>query len=639
VVFVYQCYVDEKLSDRKDVGIVSVNQKTDDFVIDADTTEVSQVFTAKHNNLSVLYYKLQVEDVDNDAKLHVVVYGEESENVYHDDYVSVKNLDDELVVLLQKEFESSNKQQVKVVMEPVDFGDTKIIFQSGLCRTNVECYSNGEETNVAPALTASYSNNDFLKVLYAIYVIAIYLFLVMVYVLFIVKRVSVEQAFIPVVLSLGILYMFAIPIYSVPDEYVHADTAYAISNQILGVQESEKTGYIYKRECDIETGMVGEVKAKVSSYRRIYTSLFSKTDREELTECYSKSSLGNASVIFYLPAAIGISIGRMLHWGSFPMLMFGRFCNLLTYVLLTYWAMRKAVFGKKLLFIVSTLSIVLQESASFSYDGMINAFVFVMLSYCFYMMEKENKIKTIDVAVLLFLIMQMAYVKGGVYLPLCFLVVLIPYERGWKLKGKVRYYVGIIVLILASFLKNNIIGIIKRLQAVQGSNINGFNGGEMYTFGYLLHHPFKLVSLYVNTIFVEGDAYFQGVFGGELGVSQLYMPWFTVIVTFLVLIFLSIDKEQRMILKKGFSRVWIGLMFVGSALLVCLSMLVAFTTTDYNYIEGVQGRYFIPIILLPFILLANKKGKTLKTDNNKIIGVYLLNHVIECLYILMMVFK
>jgi uncharacterized membrane protein len=243
------------------------------------------------------------------------------------------------------------------------------------------------------------------------------------------------------------------------------------------------------------------------------------------------------------------------------------------------------------------------------------------------------------VAVLLFLIMQMAYVKGGVYLPLCFLVILIPYERGWKLKGKVRYYVGIIVLILASFLKKNIISIIKRLQTVQGSNINGFNGGEMYTFGYLLHHPFKLVSLYVNTIFVEGDAYFQGVFGGELGVFQLYMPWFTVIVTFLALIFLSIDKEQKMILKKGFSRVWIGLIFVGSALLVCLSMLVAFTTTDYNYIEGVQGRYFIPIILLPFILLANKKGKTLMTDNNKIIGIYLLNHVIECLYILMIVFK
>lgn len=640
VVFVYQCYIDEKLSNREDVTVVSNIKNIDDLILNEKNGEVIQIFTGRHSNLSVLYYPVEIKNTDKNAMLHVIISDEENGYLYHDAYISIEKIkNNELKILLQKEFTSSYRQKVRVEMEPIDFGSTEIQFQSGLGRSSVECFVNGEKTDIAPVLTASYNNNDFLNILYAVYALVIYVFLALIYYLFAVKEVALEKAFIPVVLLLGIIYLFVIPLYIVPDEYTHIDTAYSISNQILGVQESEKAGYMYKRECDLETEMAMESRAKMSSYRKIYTMLFSKTQNDTLVECYSKSAMGNASEIFYFPAAVGITIGRLLKWGNFPTLMFGRFCNLFVYVLLAYLAIRKTTFGRGHFFVVASLPITLQEAASYAYDSIINGMALVMLSYIFYMMKKDSKISRMDVFVLLFTVMQFAYVKGGVYLPLCFLIVLIPYERNWKIRGKMKYFVSIIILTLTSFLKKNIISIIKRFQTTQGTNINGFTGGDMYTFGYLLHHPLKLISLYVNTIFMKSDSYVQGVFGGELAGFQLYMPWITVVITFVVLVFLSIDKNTQTIVHRKFSKLWIGLIFLGSVMLILLSMLVAFTTTDYNYIAGVQGRYFVPIVLLPFFLFANRKAGKIEGNANKYINIYCMNHIIILLYILMVVFK
>ena len=42
-------------------------------------------------------------------------------------------------------------------------------------------------------------------------------------------------------------------------------------------------------------------------------------------------------------------------------------------------------------------------------------------------------------------------------------------------------------------------------------------------------------------------------------------------------------------------------------LLVLLSMCIYWTPLGYDYIEGVQGRYFIPIVFTLLIVLNNKK--------------------------------
>ena len=382
--------------------------------------------------------------------------------------------------------------------------------------------------------------------------------------------------------------------------------------------------------------MYAESKARTYMYRLLYTNTIADGAEDVLVETHTRNAIGNASVLYYFPAAIGITIGRLLHLTNTSLLLVGRLFNLLVYVLLCYIAIRKIPIGKNLLFAIATLPIAMQEAASFSYDCIINGVAFVFLAYAVYAINSENKINTRDICILLFLTMQMALVKGGVYLPLCFIILLIPYERHWK---NYLYALFTTIFILCAYMKNNIVGIIKRLLITQKENINGFTGGEMYSIGYLIKHPMKLMSLYINTIFVEGDAYIQGVLGGELGVFQLYMPWFTVFITLIVLILLCKHGKQSNYIKRKMSKIWIGLMSFGSVLLVCLSMLVAFTLKSYNFIEGVQGRYFMPILFLPFFLYKICDKKRYNVDVRKVFMVYYINHIIMLFCVLMIVFK
>ena len=52
-------------------------------------------------------------------------------------------------------------------------------------------------------------------------------------------------------------------------------------------------------------------------------------------------------------------------------------------------------------------------------------------------------------------------------------------------------------------------------------------------------------------------------------------------------------------------RIWILLLAAASTALLFLSMLIAFTSREMPYIDGLQGRYFIPIAPLPFLAAEN----------------------------------
>lgn len=69
------------------------------------------------------------------------------------------------------------------------------------------------------------------------------------YILFIKEKKSISMLFIPIAIVLGIVYFTFIPEYETPDEMRHMETAYYMSNQILGESED---GNVYMRKCDYD---------------------------------------------------------------------------------------------------------------------------------------------------------------------------------------------------------------------------------------------------------------------------------------------------------------------------------------------------------------------------------------------------
>ena len=345
VLFVYECYVADVIEKKTTETLVENSKDTKALIMDKSTGLWEQHFAASQNYLSSLYYTVTVHEADSNAKLHICVYDGNNNICYYDDFIKMEELEkrtsDKWKIFLDSEYTSSANANVIVYMEPLDFKNTRLEFQSGISDSKNYIFCDGEKIPLVPALKTTYQDNDYLKVLFTLLSCLVYGFMALIYYLFIIRKASVEQAFVPVTLLLGIIYMFIIPVYSVPDEYTHIDTAYIISNRILGIEAENTIGYEYKRTIDIETEEAPEYNATLSDYRRLYTSFLSRAEDQSLTSTYTKNALANANVFCYLPAAIGITLGRIFGLGTLPMFLLGRLMNLIAYTLLVYLSIKK----------------------------------------------------------------------------------------------------------------------------------------------------------------------------------------------------------------------------------------------------------------------------------------------------------
>ena len=474
----------------------------------------------------------------------------------------------------------------------------------------------------------------FLKKMYAVFSVLILLVAIVIYLFYIKKRGDIVKLYVPMALSLGIMFSLVICLDTVPDEPSHIDTAYALSNEILQIPDSEKPGYIYKRIEDIDADAEERQSLGMENYKWMYENLFKMAEDDTLVEYAVRSNLNNAGKIYYVPQALGISLGRLLGLGLVPTMMLGRLFSLICYVMLTYIAIRKIPVGKLSLFLIGILPISLQQAASMSYDGMINATAVLYLAYNVYLFYSENQIKITDIAVIAITGCMLASVKGGTYIPLCFLPILILWRRK-DLQKKERYCaISLVGIFLFAFVKERLVSIISTLSAKQGAIIGGGSSQEIYTFGYLIQHPTRLFGLFMNTFHKQGSAQLRNLLGGNLAWRDVNIDWY-IIIFILILLLLSCIRQKKEIYIPRVDKVYMGLLAFGSFCLVELSMLLVWTPVTFNYITGAQGRYFIPFFLLVLLCMRNSFFTLKKDIEREIVLLFGITDVIVILQVIL----
>lgn len=474
----------------------------------------------------------------------------------------------------------------------------------------------------------------FLKIMYAVLGILVLLVASMIFWLCIWKKMSVEKLYIPMALCIGILFSLVICLDTVPDEPSHVDTAYALSNEILQIPESEKPGYIYKRIEDIDADAEERQSLSAENYKWLYHKLLKKTEDTTLVECAARSNLGNGGKIYYFPQAIGISIGRLLGLSMLPTMMLGRLFSLICYVIITYIAIKKTPVGKVSLFLIGITPISLQQAASMSYDGMINAVALLYIAFNIYIIYSEKEIKCIDLTVISITGSLLATVKGGTYIPLCFLPLMLLWRKKKILKREKYCTLSLVALFLFLFIKDRLIGTISRLSAEQGTAIGGSKNQELYTFGYFIQHPSRLFGLFINTFHKQGDQQLRNLLGGNLAWRDININWYIVII-FLMLILLSCIRQEKETYIPRADKLYMGMLSAGCFGLLELSMLLVWTPVTFNFITGVQGRYFIPFFFLILLCLRNSFFVIKKNIKYQIILLYGMVDLIVVLHVLL----
>ncbi len=110
----------------------------------------------------------------------------------------------------------------------------------------------------------------------------------------------------------------------------------------------------------------------------------------------------------------------------------------------------------------------------------------------------------------------------------------------------------------------------------------------------------------VNTLLDKTGFYLESLIGYKLGWVEIETSM-VVVLLFWFLLFLSVCQcrgEERKL--GGFPRFWMLLLCLGCTGLILLGMLLSWTPLGHVSVEGVQGRYFIPFMLILLTACRNR---------------------------------
>ena len=505
-------------------------------------------------------------------------------------------------------------------------------------------YINGTPSASGAGFLLLYQNNWYFKKLFM--GIAILLILVL-ECLFLIGRftnIRTHLLFPAAFLILGIVYSIIIPPYCVPDERSHIDTAYRISNEIMGISDLPGPNEIWKRACDIDSTKDNTMSVTTDLYRELFSNLFGRAEDETLRISSAGDSLSNVTVFNYLPAALGFTAARLLHRNMQTMIMFGRWFNILVISLLLFLAVHHLRTGKELFIVLALTPMFLQQCASCSYDGTIFACTYVFISYCLGILSDEQ-VCLMDMLILFISGGILASCKGGVYIPVLGLLLLLPFTRAYQ-NMRSRFSAAIVgITTLAGigmfFISRFAVRILQMFSRQEGSAVRSIVQGnvvKLVTFGMLLRNPVYALRLFENTIYQRGDILLNEILGSRLAFLNVRVPWF-VLSGFLILAVLSAagtaltDANGRP--WRPIYRLYTGLLCLAGTIMIMLSMLLAWTTLDSDYILGLQGRYFIPYLgLILLIVFGQSPKEKTRCNNTSLLSVCLLQMAaIGCIFL------
>lgn len=439
---------------------------------------------------------------------------------------------------------------------------------------------------------------------------------------------KLEQIFVVCSLGLGIMYLAILPPLSAPDEVSHYISAYQLSNRMLGKTAADAMGRVLIRAQDayIEdmedvladdgSGPKGEESAVIlgqtvgqDTYAAIHRLGFTGRGPEGTVSSYQPAV--HTTWLAYVPQALGITLARVIGLGSLGLLYLGRLFNLMFYCAMGYLTMRRLPFGRELIFGIGLLPMMLHLSASMSYDVMIISMSGYFLAVCLDLAYEAKRVRLRDVAVLgaVMAVMGPCKMVYGVVAGLC---LLIPVK---KFGGRGKWLMSAAV-VLGAFALSMVLVNLQTVALYTGVTDRYviWAGEPGYSFAQLLHNPFHVLKLFYNTLALQGGQLLSGVIGGSLGNMDpvLNTPFVVMLGLAVLLVMLALRKPGESIRISRGQKAWIWFLCLLCLGALMFSMLLAWTPVSAASVQGVQGRYLLP--LLPMFLLTLKNDKVVRTD-------------------------
>lgn len=432
------------------------------------------------------------------------------------------------------------------------------------------------------------------------------------------KDIGKEKVFLVAALVIGAVFNIVILPLSRYDDHAHFWRIYEISS---GNLVSKVTNEFPKSVKDLIIDEDGVYHINDITYSYMQEKAKLKLNKDEKEPLAVGLSSG-ASPISYLPQLVGVTIGRVLQLNPLTIAYLGRIANFIAYLIIMYWAIKLLPKDKwkNIFIIIALLPMTMNMAMSLSPDAMIISVSFLAISYMLHLKYKAENVGWKQAAIIGALCMLPTVCKT-VYFPLVFLFFMIPKDKFKNKMTRWGYFAGIVVFCLGVY------SVWQRFLSSEVAAAIHTNATEQ--FFYAIADPMRTLMNLINTINTYISEFIFPMIGGWNTNHIVSVGFIVLLLIATFAIHKKADKpENEEVELERKDRIIMGLISIIVILLSFAGMYVLWTEATKNVIDGVQGRYFLPI--LPLIMLALERNTftyDIKNRNKKCLFAILVLYI------------
>ncbi len=414
-----------------------------------------------------------------------------------------------------------------------------------------------------------------------------------------------ENIFLYLGLFFGLIFIFIIPPFQNCDESNHFFRSYQISGGVFKGTKAENIsgGFIptdlvamadslEQQSPGTFIAMHPERKIDISRIARYRQK---KCDENKLALTDFRNTVLLTPFV-YLPQSTGIGIARLLRLPMLWMFYIGRLFNLLAYISLIYFSIRKIPIFKWGMILFALVPITLSLAASYSADAITIAIAFTMFSEIIAAIAAGSKISLREKRRLLFLSLLLGLCKPA-YSLINLLLLLIPRNR-WSSQ---KHFIGFSILFLFTpfaiyffwmqLVKNIYIPYYEFVDPIAQSH-------------FILNHPLLAIRIWIYSDLVN-IKFLMYSFIGSLGWADTFVPKYLVAGYFIIFLLNALTEAPSLISINFRHRVLALFILLLSILYIDMVMYLSATAAKSSFLSAINGRYFIPFAPVILVIFCN----------------------------------
>lgn len=447
------------------------------------------------------------------------------------------------------------------------------------------------------------------------------------------KKLRPEILFVILSFTYGILLLVVTPPFESPDEREHFYRIYQISRFEILAQKNDTAvgGYISLDIINMSNDLLGGNyhrgechHLEKASINKICRYLTTKQDSEKLRFVDFRNT-ALYSPVGYLPQVLGAQISNVLGLPSLWQLYIGRLFNLLAFIVVLYFAIKLIPCFKYGLILIALMPMTIAQVTSLSADSVTFSLSFLLISILFnYSYSDTFRLKWTSV----FFVSIVAFLLGLTklaYLLIPFLFFLIPINKADSKRKYILYLGSFFFLTFFGFLVWSFL--IRDLYLPMLSYINP-NAQTLY----IVKHPYNFILSNLNT-FSTYRRILVHSFVGNLGWLDNPIPVWLKDSYLIVLLLFAFFEDGCRFKMSIFGRLLIIGILISTILLLATTMYLSWNKVGAPIIDGLQGRYYIPLAPL-FLFIYYNNTSLNKIVNRKTIYINLKLYILSLFLVL-----